>query len=120
MSPLSTTLEMTRRAERQAALRQLLRHPLTLAADAPEVFAAIVRHRGWLTDWLSEQPGWKLVVNAPAGFARLHKVPAESDATHPARCAGRPFDRRRYVLLCLVLAALDECSAQTTIKRLAE
>lgn len=120
MSPLSATLETIRRGERQTAVRHLLRHPLTLARDAPDAFAAVVRHRGWLTDWFAEQPGWKLLVNPSGGFARLHKVAAETDATRPARLSGRPaFDRRRYVLLSLALAALDDSAAQTTIKRLA-
>jgi len=120
VSPLKATLETARQAERRAALRHLLRRPLTLAQDEPEVFAAIVRHRGWLADWLAEQPGWKLVVSPAGGFARLHKVPAEADATRPARLSGRPpFDGRRYVLFCLLLAALDESAAQTTVKRLA-
>ena len=121
MSLLATTLESVLHAERRTALRHLLRRPLTTAHEAPDVFPAIVRHRDWLARWFAEQPGWKLVVHPAGGFARLYKVPAEAEATRPGRVSGRPaFDRRRYVLLCLSLAALDEAAAQTTIKRLAE
>jgi len=57
---------------------------------------------------------------AVLGFARLHKVPAAPDGTRPARPAGRPdFDRRRYALFCLTLAALDEAGTQTTLANLA-
>lgn len=121
MSLLGTTLQAVQQAERRTALRQLLRRPLTRAHEAPDVFPAIVRHRDWLARWFAEQPGWKLVVHPSGGFARLYKIPAGAEATRPARVPGRPgFDRRRYVLLCLTLAALDEAAAQTTIKRLAE
>lgn len=121
MNPLAATLETVQQAERRTALRQLLRRPLTSAHEAPDAFPAIVRHREWLARWFAEQAGWKVVVHPSGGFARLYKVPPGADATRPARVSGRPaFDRRRYVLLCLALAALDETAAQTTIKRLAE
>ena len=121
MSPLGTTLDAVQRAERRVALRQLLRRPLTSAREAGDAFPAIVRHRDWLARWFAEQAGWKLVVQPAAGFARLFKLPAGADATRPARVSGKPaFDRRRYVLLCLSLAALEEVAAQTTVKRLAE
>ncbi|RSS44226.1 TIGR02678 family protein, partial [Streptomyces sp. WAC07061] len=45
------------------------------------------------------------------------------DPTHPAREATRaatPFTRRRYVLLCLALAALERGEAQIALGRLAE
>jgi uncharacterized protein (TIGR02678 family) len=121
VSLLATTLETVRQAERRSALRHLLRHPLTTARAAPDVFPAIVRHREWLARWFAEQPGWKLVVPPGGGFARLYKMTAGAEATRPARVSGKPpFDRRRYVLLCLTLAALEEAAAQTTIRRLAE
>jgi uncharacterized protein (TIGR02678 family) len=121
MSSLATRLEDAQRAERTAALRYLLRHPLVCEREHPEMFVTIVRHRHWLASWFAEQPSWKLVVEPAAGFARLHKVPARPDGSRPAQLAGRPpFDRRRYVLLCLTLAALEECGTQTTLARLAE
>ena len=109
MNPLAATLATVQQAERRAAVRQLLRRPLTSAHEAADVFLAIVRHREWLARWFAEQAGWKLVVHPSGGFARLYKVPPGADATRPARVSGKPaFDRRRYVLLCLALAALDE------------
>lgn len=114
----TTTLELD---GRRAALRRLLRQPLTLQKDAPEIFSLIARHRQELGDWFAEALGWKLVVEPAAGFARLHKVPARPDGTRGARPSGRPaFDRRRYVLLCLTLAALDEGPAQTTLAHIAQ
>ena len=117
---LYSVLETERRLERGSSLRHLLGHPLTLASDDPERFATIVRHREWLAAWFGDAAGWKLAVEPSAGFARLHKVPARPDSTRPAQSPGRPpFDRRRYALLCLALAALDESSSQITLARLA-
>ena len=84
-SRLASTLSAAQHAERTAALRHLLRHPLTFGEEDSDIFAAIVRNREWLVRWFAEQPGWKLVVESAAGFARLHKVPARLDASRPAR-----------------------------------
>ena len=120
-SQLASTLSAAQHAERTAALRHLLRHPLTFGEENPDIFAAIVRNRDWLVHWFAEQPGWKLVVESAAGFARLHKVPAHPDASRPAQPADKPaFNTRRYVMLCLTLAALDDSPVQTTLARLAE
>ncbi len=119
MSQLPSVVESEFSSQRAAALRHLLSHPLTLASDFPDVFASVLRHRAWLTGWFADHPGWKLVVE-PSAFVRLHKVPASLDATRGARLPGRTvFDRRRYTLLCLVLAACDEVGPQTTLASLA-
>jgi len=108
-------------AERQRALRRLLAAPLLLQEREPEAFAFVVRHRAALGRWFAENAGWALVVEAGAGYARLLKRIARHDATRPARPPGRPaFDRRRYTLLALALAALDDGRVQTTLARLAE
>ncbi len=109
-------------ADRQGAVRSLLRRPLLGQREDPQTFAAIVRHRSALTDWFADHTGWQLVVDVSGGFARLHKTDATDDATRPATAgrSGRPFDRRRYALTCLALAALDERPGQTTLKHLAE
>lgn len=121
MSRLGVVLEETQRVERTAAIRLLLRKPLVLAALEPEGFAGIVRHRSFLATWFGDNPGWKLVVEQAGGFARLHKVPAAPDPTRGASLpAKEPFDRRRYCLFCLALAALDDVGSQTTLARLAE
>lgn len=120
MSDLGNILDDERDRQRVLAIRHLLHRPLILTSTMPEVFSCIVRHREWLHSWFSDHPGWKLAVDPGAGFARLYKVPARADATRGARLVGRPaFDRRRYVLLCLTLAALDDGPAQTTLAKLA-
>lgn len=108
-------------AERREALRTLLARPLLVADRDPEAFAAVVRHRAELARWFAENAGWTLVVDAGGRHARLLKRPARPDPTRPASAPGKgPFDRRRYVLLCLALAALDGEGAQVTLARLAE
>lgn len=109
-------------AERQQALRALLRRPLLSAAGAPSAeFAVVRRHAAWLREWLARQPGWTLQIDSET--ARLRKTPADlADATRPA-CepgAGAPFSRRRYVILCLALAALERADRQTALGGLAD
>lgn len=120
---LGAVLERAADRQRREAVRHLLAHPLTGQREAPETWAVIVRHRRALVDWFAEHTGWQLVVDESGGFARLHKVPAHPDATRPARAptgTARAFDRRRYVLLCVVLASLDATPGQTTLRRVAD
>lgn len=122
---LDQAREATARAERQRALRAVLRHPL-LTPDGPggAAFPLVRRHAAHLRAWLAEQAGWRLDVGV--SVARLRKVPADHrDATRPARTTAtgrgnRPFSRRQYVLLCLALAALERGERQTTLSRLAD
>lgn len=109
-------------AEQRRAIRALLARPLLGQREEPEVYAAIVGHRRELTEWFAEHTGWHLVVDVSGGHARLHKTDARADDTRPATAGRqqRPFDRRRYTLLCLALAALDERGPQTTLRRVAE
>lgn len=108
----------------QRAVRHLLRRPLVLEGQEQdaELFPVLLRHRAKLTQWFQEQLGWHLRVDTVAGVIRLHKVPHHSDASRGARLAADkpPFDARRYQLLCLTLALLDESSGQTTLHRLAD
>lgn len=121
MTDAPTPREEALLAERRRALRALLAEPLLLAERRPELFAAVVRHRAELSRWFSEHAGWTLAVEAAAGHARLMKRPARPDPSRPARAPGKgAFDRRRYALLCLALAALDDGGVQTTLARLAE
>jgi uncharacterized protein (TIGR02678 family) len=108
--------------ERRQAMRALLVRPL-LAAGGPdgEALALVRRHTAWLRDWLGRNTGWTLQVEPE--LARLRKTPADlGDATRPARDAGSdlPFSQRRYVLLCLALAALEREDRQTTLGRVAD
>lgn len=115
-------LEEVIAGERRQALRALLRRPLLSAAGAPAAdFGLVRRHATWLREWLARHPGWTLQIDSET--ARLRKTPADlADATRPARepGAGAPFSRRRYVILCLALAALERADRQTTLGRLAD
>jgi len=110
-------------AERQEALRALLRNPLLIAEhpEHGESFAKVRRHAESLRQWFSKHTGWTLDVTTEC--ARLYKVPARvMDATHPAwvpKKDGVPFSRRSYILLCLALAALVRSERQTTLEKLA-
>ncbi|HUF91586.1 MAG TPA: TIGR02678 family protein [Candidatus Limnocylindria bacterium] len=108
--------------ERRQALRALLRRPLLSAAGASSAeFGLVRRHAGWLREWLARHPGWMLQIDGET--ARLRKTPADlADATRPARepGTGAPFSRRRYVILCLALAALERADRQTALGRLAD
>lgn len=108
--------------ERRRALRTLLELPL-LVADGPrgDDLILVRRHRTWLRDWLAKNAGWTLQVSSE--LARLHKIPARlDDVTRPARepKSKTPFSRRRYVLFCLALAALEGADRQTTLGWLAD
>lgn len=109
-------------ADLARARRALLRHPLlTEAGPDPAALRAVRRHAAELRAWFAEETGWQLVVGPES--ARLRKTPADlGDATRPARSGrGQPaFSRRRYVLLCLALAALERSEHQTTLGLLAE
>ena len=97
----------------RGAVRALLMTPLM--GSAHEDFPAVRRHGEALRDWFSREAGWTLQVERDV--ARLHKRPAElTDATR-----GLPgYDRRRYVLLCLVCAVLERADAQITLRLLGE
>ena len=121
-APLADVLDRQQVEERRRALRALLRHPLlTRAGPDPAAFALVRRHAGWLREWLSANAGWSLQVDT--GLARLRKLPGRlDDRTRPALAepAKVPFSRRRYVLACLALAALERADAQVTLGWLAE
>ncbi len=108
--------------ERRRALRALLQQPL-LIADGPfcQEFALVRRHTEELRAWLTANTGWTLHVTSE--FARLRKTPAHfDDVTFPAveSRAQITFSRRRYVILCLALAALERSDRQTTLAILAD
>ncbi|GHJ40672.1 TIGR02678 family protein [Streptomyces sp. TS71-3] len=122
-TPLGEVLDGRRAAELQRAARALLKEPLLLAhGPSADEFRLVRQYAGELRDWFDRNTGWTLRVDAEA--ARLHRTPGTlADATHPAREASRaraPFTRRRYVLLCLALAALERGESQTALGRLAE
>ncbi|MFR9673313.1 TIGR02678 family protein [Streptomyces sp. TR06-5] len=121
--PLTEVLDGQREADLRRAARALLKEPL-LTADGPhaDAFRLVRRHASELREWFERNAGWSLRTDADT--ARLRKTPGVlTDSTHPARETGRaalPFTRRRYVLLCLTLAALERGESQVALGRLAE
>ncbi|MGH8018753.1 MAG: TIGR02678 family protein [Opitutaceae bacterium] len=109
-------------AEIRTAICALLQQSL-LTPDGSQAaaFGLVRRHRDWIGAWFAHHANWSLAVTAEA--ARLRKVPASvADATRGAADPRHhePFTRRRYVLLCLALAALERSDRQITLGRLAE
>ncbi len=112
-------LEQQERDERQRALRALLARPLIL--PEMQAFPLVRRHAAWLSEWLGRYPRWAFLVTPE--FARVRKTAGDvTDGTRPARDpkSEAPFSRRRYVLLCLLLAVLERSDRQTTLGRLVE
>lgn len=109
-------------AERQRAVRVLLSRPLLCAGgDDEDDFAVVRRQAEWLRGFFARHLGWALDVSSE--LVRLRKLPADlTDGTRPALDAttDAPFSRRRYVLFCLALCALERAERQTTLGRLAE
>jgi len=109
MSGLSNQLVIAEREEVANGIRLLLAGPLVGERVSPEAFDLIRRRREPIRKWFDYYCGWSVVVEPRLGYARLAKVGPASDATRPARRlrSGRaPFDRRRYVLLCVLAAEL--------------
>jgi len=111
---LPDVLDQQRDEERRRCVRALLRHPLlTPGGPDQQAFVLARRHAGWLGDWFANQAGWTF--HADHAAVRLKKIPGElSDASRGA-AAKVPFGRRKYVLTCLALAALERAEAQVTL-----
>jgi uncharacterized protein (TIGR02678 family) len=113
---LSDVLDAQREDERRRAARALLRNPLIIPhGPRAAEFALIRRHAGYLAEWFAREAGWSL--HTDAGVARLRKVPGRHDDAGRAASARnkQPFSRRRYVLTCLALAALERAESQVTL-----
>jgi uncharacterized protein (TIGR02678 family) len=109
VSGLANQLVVLEREEVARGVRLLLARPLLTERAAPEEFDLVRRRREPITLWFEYYCGWQLLVEPRLGYARLFKVRMATDPTRPARRlrSGRPpFDRRRYVLLCVVAAEL--------------
>jgi uncharacterized protein (TIGR02678 family) len=108
--------------ERRRALRALLRNPLlSSAGETAEEYVLVRRHSEWLEQWLARFPAWTIHINGEV--ARLRKTPADLiDETRAAvdRSSGTTFTKRRYALLCLSLAALEQLDRQTTLGLVAQ
>lgn len=125
MRPARTQANQLVIAEREdlaRGIRVLLASPIITAATRPADFDVVRRRRVPLVKWFEYFLGWRLVVEPRSGYARLAKVRAKVDASGPARrlrSGSSPFDRRRYVLLCVVAAELL-ATPVTTIGLLAD
>ncbi|MGA6165298.1 TIGR02678 family protein [Amycolatopsis magusensis] len=122
MSQLANQLVTAEREEVAYGIRWLLSTPLITERSAPDVFDLVRRRREPIRKWFDYYCGWTLTVEPRLGYARLVKVRVAADASRPARRlrSGRaPFDRRRYVLLCVVAAELQSVPV-TTIGLLAD
>lgn len=109
MTGLANQLVVAEREEVARGIRLLLAGPLIGERGSPEAFDLVRRRREPITRWFEYYCGWQLVVEPRLGYARLFKVRAATDPSRPARRlrSGRaPFDRRRYVLFCVVAAEL--------------
>ncbi|GAA4847212.1 hypothetical protein GCM10023221_27430 [Luteimicrobium xylanilyticum] len=112
---------------RRRALRALLVRPVLQAQIDGELFRLARRHADALRAWLDRETGWRLTVDSQTVRLQASGVPQGPTATavaerHPARArkGDPPFTRRRYVLLCLVLATLEGADPQVALGRLAD
>lgn len=109
MSTLANQLVVAEREEVARGIRLLLAQPLITERGDAAAFDIVRRRKEPLAKWFDYTCGWSLVVEPRRGYARLAKVLPTADGSHPARRlrSGRtPFDRRRYVLLCVTAAEL--------------
>lgn len=99
---------MSEREELRSAVRCLMERR-TLLAERPEdrdMLSLVRRHAVPLRRWFNQQPRYDLTIEAD--WARLSKVAGDdTPRTGFSLGGGRPFDRRRYVWLCLALASID-------------
>ena len=116
----SSTVFTRDAAERQDAVRLLLRHPL-VTADGPhaEAFRLVRRHRDALGRDLRQLLGYRLVVEA--GFARLYKAGLGPHRARPLRrTSGTPFSPRAYSYLALCCSVLLTGRQQILLSALIE
>ena len=109
MSQLANQLVIAEREEVSRGIRLLLATPLIHERVLPEEFDLVRRRHDPIGKWFDYYCGWALTVEPRLGYARLVKIRAAADPSRPARrlrSSRAPFDRRRYVLLCVLAAEL--------------
>ena len=114
MSTLQNQLAVLEREEVGRAVRGLLREPWLSQASDPALYEIVRRRQSPVRSWFDYYLGWPLVLDPGHGYARLAKAPPDridSGDLRPERrqrTSRAPFDRLRYVLVCVVAAeALD-------------
>lgn len=107
-------------AERQDALRHLLRYPLiTHQGTHSEAFRLVRRHRDQIARDVRQLLGYRLVVEAT--FARLYKAGLGPSRGRPLRRAsGVPFSPVTYAYLSLCCGVLLTGRQQVLLSALAE
>ncbi len=108
-------------ADYQRAVRTLLIHPLVTTTYPDRTALPLVRRfSGQLTDDLGALAGYRLDLSATC--ARLLRPIDRLDGTQRLvrRRDRKPFDRRRYAYLSLVLAALGRAGTQVALTELAD
>ncbi|SES19175.1 TIGR02678 family protein [Lentzea xinjiangensis] len=100
MSRTGNQLARLESEEVARGVRLLLARPLLTAVHDHDGFDLIRRRREPIVKWFDYYCGWRVLVEPRAGYARLFKTTQRPDRTRPL------FDRRRYMLLCLVCAEL--------------
>ncbi|WP_329578285.1 DUF2398 family protein [Kitasatospora sp. NBC_01250] len=105
-------------AERRAAARMLLAHPLVTATGPhAQAFGLIRRHAAWLTERFAEQLGYPLTVTD--SFARLRKAELGTGTLRRLTVHGRPCTPEQYAALALTLAVLLDGPARWPAAQLA-
>ena len=122
MTTLHNQLAIAEQEDVARGIRLLLHRPLITQAVDEDGFDLVRRRQQPLQAWFDYHCGWTLLVEPRLGYARLVKIGTVDDASRPARrrrTGHAPFDRRRYVLFCVVAAELLNTPV-TTIGLLAD
>lgn len=110
----------TELADYQRAARTVLVHPLVTSTHPNGTALALVRRFARpLAEDLATVAGYRLELE-PTCARLVRRIDRLDDTQRVRRRDGKPFDRRRYAYLCLVLAALGRASAQVALTELAD
>lgn len=115
---LPATHDVALAAERRAAGRLLLAHPL-VTSDGPhaDLFPLIRRHADWLGKRFQQVLGYRLLVDT--SYARLFKAGLGTGAGHRLqRSTGTAFTPRTYACLALALSVLVTAPEQVLLSQL--
>jgi uncharacterized protein (TIGR02678 family) len=110
----------TELADYQRAARMLLVHPLVTTSHPNGTALVLVRRfaRPLAAD-LAAVAGYRLDLE-PTCARLVRRIDRLDDTQLVRRRDGKPFDRRRYAYLCLVLAALGRSGSQMALTELAD
>lgn len=106
-------------AERRAAARLLLAHPLvTSTGPHSDTFPLIRRHADWLAQRFQQVFGYRLLVEV--SYARLFKAGLGPGSGHRLErpSTGTPFTPRTYAYLALALSVLVTAPEQLLLSQL--